>query len=248
MTEHDQIDIHAKDEEFETVQPGEDHGAKEVAPGQEPEQDAGLESAVEGSVEAQEKPASEQPQEEELSEADLLRAELEQAQARVDEYLDGWQRARAEFANYRRREEQRRQQIEDAIKGQVLSGLLPVMDDMDRAFQAVPPDVCETAWVKGLSLVGHKLQSNLEKAGVAPMATQPGDVFDPSYHQAVFHGPSAEYPEGRIVEVFQRGYTLGETVLRPAMVYVSSGAPEKPCADGESGDEPAADVPGDEGT
>jgi molecular chaperone GrpE len=243
MTEHDQIDIHAKDEQPETVQPGEDHGAKEPAPEQELEQEAELESAVEGSVEAQEKPTSEQPQEEELSEADLLRAELEQAQARADEYLDGWQRARAEFANYRRREEQRRQQIEDTIKGQVLAGLLPVMDDMDRAFQAVPRDVCETAWVKGLSLVGHKLQSHLEKAGVAPMAIQPGDVFDPNFHQAVFHGPSAEYAEGRIVEVFQRGYTLGETVLRPAMVYVSSGVPEEPC-----GDESAASVPGDEGT
>jgi len=242
MTEHDQIDIHAKDEELETVQPGEDHGAKEPASEQE------LESTVEGSVEGQEKPTSELLQEEELSEADLLRAELEQAQARADEYLDGWQRARAEFANYRRREEQRRQQIEDTIKAQLLSGLMPVMDDMDRAFQAVPGDVRETAWVKGLSLVGHKLQSNLEKAGVTPMATQPGDVFDPSYHQAVFHGPSAEYAEGRIVEVFQRGYTLGETVLRPAMVYVSSGAPEQPCADGESADEPAADVPADEGT
>jgi molecular chaperone GrpE len=236
MSEHDQIDIQAKDEELEAVQPGEDHGAKE------------LEAEPEGVVEGQETPAPELPQEEELSEADLLRAELEQAQAKADEYLDGWQRARAEFANYRRREEQRRRQIEDAIKGQVLSDLLPVMDDLDRAFQAVPHDVCETAWVKGLSLVGHKLQSYLEKAGVAPMVTQPGDVFDPNYHQAVFHGPSEEYAENQIVEVFQRGYTLGETVLRPAMVYVSSGAPEQPCADGESGEAPAAEVPGDEDT
>ena len=168
-----------------------------------------------------------EPQEE-PSELELLQAELEQAQAKADEYLDGWQRARAEFANYRRREEQRRQQLGDTIKGQVLADLLPVMDDLDRAFQAVPGDVCETAWVKGLSMVGDKLQSFLIKGGVAAMTLQPGDGFDPNFHQAVFHGPSAEYAEGQIVEVFQRGYTLGETVLRPAMVYVSSGAP---CAD-----------------
>lgn len=218
------------------------------------EQEQELERSVErpeGSIqEEQEAQAFELSQEgqepqEELSEIDRLRAELEEAQAQVDEYLDGWQRARAEFANYRRREEQRRQQLEDAISGRVLAGLLPVMDDLDRAFQAVPRDVCESAWVKGLQMVGGKLQSTLEKAGVAAMDIQPGDRFDPNYHQAVFHGPSAEYDEGQIVEVFQRGYTLGEIVLRPAMVYVSSGAPEEPCAAAdmsESDDSAAQDM------
>ena len=115
----------------------------------------------------------------------------------------------------------------------MLVGLLPVTDDLDRAFQAVPKDVCESAWVKGLTMVGDKLQSTLEKTGVEAMALQPGDAFDPNYHQAVFHGPSAEYAEGQVVEVFQRGYTLGEMVLRPAMVYVSSGAPKEPCTTGD---------------
>ena len=217
---------------------------------QEPEQELqspAEEKASEGLAEGQDapdlEPAQEETPEPELSESERLQLELEQVQAKAAEYLDGWQRARAEFANYRRREEQRRQQLEDTIKGQVLAGLLPVMDDLDRAFQAVPGDVCETAWVKGLSMVGEKLQSSMEKAGVVAMAVQPGDAFDPNVHQAVFHGPSTEYAEGQIVEVFQRGYTLGEVVLRPAMVYVSSGAPEEPCAaddgpaeDGESGE------------
>jgi molecular chaperone GrpE len=190
------------------------------------EQELEQESPVESSEEELE---GAEPQEE-VSELERLQEELAQAQAKADEYLDGWQRARAEFANYRRREELWRKQLGDTLKGQVLSDLLPVMDDLDRAFQAVPGDVCETAWVKGLSMVGDKLQSFLQKAGVATMTLRPGDVFDPNYHQAVFHGPSAEYGEGQIVEVFQRGYTLGETVLRPAMVYVSSGVPDAPCA------------------
>lgn len=220
-----------------------DQNSIDVAVEQEPEQESPVESP-EGSIQGgQEASASESSQEseepqKELSELDRLRAELEEAQAKVNEYLDGWQRARAEFANYRRRAEQHRQQLEDTINGRTLSGLLPVMDDLDRAFQAVPEDLCESAWVKGLAMVGDKLQSSLEKAGVAAMAIHPGDAFDPNYHQAVFHGPSAEYAEGQIVDVFQRGYTLGDMVLRPAMVYVSSGAPEEPCA---ADDIPAGD-------
>jgi molecular chaperone GrpE len=215
---------------------------QELDPGQELESGPAMERSDEGTGEEQEE-IEQAPVQEELSEEEILRAELEEAQAKAEEYLDGWQRARAEFANYRRREEQRRQQLGEAIKGQTLSGLLPVLDDLDRAFQAVPQDVRESAWVKGLSMVGSKLQSTLEKEGVTAMDIQPGEGFDPNYHQAVFHGPSAEYAEGRIVEVFQRGYTLGETVLRPAMVYVSSGAPEEPRADGEleAGGEPEAD-------
>lgn len=227
-----------------------DQESNNIAVEQEPERSV---ECPEGSIqEEQEAPALEPSQEgeepqEELSEIDRLRAELEEAQAQAQEYLDGWQRARAEFANYRRREEQRRQQLEDAINGRVLSTLLPVMDDLDRAFQAVPQDVCESAWIKGLAMVGDKLQSTLEKAGVAAMDIRPGDRFDPNYHQAVFHGPSAEYDEGQIVEVFQRGYTLDEMVLRPAMVYVSSGTPEEPCAaaDTPESDEPAAQGKGE---
>ena len=229
MTDQESIDI-AVDQEL--------HSSPEC-----PDESTQEEPEAQGSETAQE---GEEPQEE-PSEIDRLRAELEQAQAQAQEYLDGWQRARAEFANYRRREEQRRQQLEDAIGGRVLSSLLPVVDDLDRAFQVVPQDVCESPWVKGLEMVGDKLQSTMQKAGVAAMDIQPGDCFDPNYHQAVFHGPSAEYDEGQIVEIFQRGYTLGEMVLRPAMVYVSSGAPEEPCAAAgmSEGDDSAAQDKGE---
>jgi molecular chaperone GrpE len=195
-----------------------------VAEAEVTEIETGAETTVAKDEAAEEQPgASEVLADEQEAERLALCEQLEQSQAKADEYLDGWQRARAEFANYRRREEQRRQQMEGSIQARVLANFLPVMDDLDRAFLAVPKEVRDTAWGEGLSLVGHKLQAAMAKEGVSCMDVQPGDLFDPNYHQAVLHGPSPEYGEGQIVDVLQCGYMLQEMVLRPAMVHVSSG-------------------------
>ena len=169
--------------------------------------------------------AEEVPEEEEPEEDDLTRLsrQLEEAQAKSDEYLDGWQRARAEFANYRRREEQRRKQLNSQAQSALLSRLLPVLDDWDRAFQVIQEDARESGWVEGLSLVGHKLQTVLEKEGLSNLQVQTGDAFDPNYHEAVTHEPNDDCEAGQIIEVLQRGYTLGDVVLRPALVRVSCG-------------------------
>ena len=130
-------------------------------------------------------------EDQEVDDLEALREELAAAQSKADEYLDGWQRARAEFANYRRREEQRRNQEQQAGKGRLLSKLLPVLDDLDRAFQAIPPEVRDHSWVQGLSLVEHKLQNALEKEGLTVLPVQPGDDFDPTCHEAITHEPCA---------------------------------------------------------
>jgi molecular chaperone GrpE len=148
---------------------------------------------------------------------------LAQAQAQAEEYLDGWQRARAEFANYRRREELRREQSTSEIAERVLSHFLPVLDDLERAFSSVPPEVQGNPWVEGLSLVAQKMLSGMEKEGVSVMPTELGEAFDPNVHMAVLHSPCADYDEGQIAMILQRGYTIGKRVLRPAMVQVSSG-------------------------
>ena len=166
--------------------------------------------------------ASEEEQEIEEPELTLEEA-LAQAQAQAAEYLDGWQRARAEFANYRRREEQRREHAASEIAARVVGHFLPVLDDLERAFLTVPDPVRDTPWLDGLALVGQKMLAGMEKEGVAVMPTQEGDDFDPNFHMAVLHVPCADYDEGKIAMVLQRGYTIGERVLRPAMVQVSSG-------------------------
>jgi molecular chaperone GrpE len=161
---------------------------------------------------------------------------LAQAEAQAQEYLDGWQRARAEFANYRRREEQRRKQSVADIASRVLGRFLPVLDDLERALASVPPEVRDNPWVEGLSMVAQKMLSGMEKEGVAVMPVELGDAFDPNLHMAVLHLPCDDYDEGQISMVLQRGYTIGERVLRPAMVQVSSG--RECAADDDAAGEP----------
>jgi molecular chaperone GrpE len=205
----------------------------------------GVDGAVEATIDAP-PPDGEGTDDEPVDEALALQEALAEAQAQASEYLDGWQRARAEFANYRRREELRREQSAGEISARVLGHFLPVLDDLERAFSSIPPEVEDSPWLEGLSLVAQKMLSCMEQEGVAVMPTEQGDAFDPNYHMAVLHSPCADYDEGQIAMVLQRGYTMGERVLRPAMVQVSSG---KPC-DAGAGDTGAgtADEPADEPT
>ena len=165
----------------------------------------------------------EEPAEGEVDELAALAAALEETKAQAAEYLDGWQRARAEFANFRRRQEQRQKQMNTEAKSKVLHHLLPVVDDLERAFGVVPEEIQEHAWVSGLSLVLHKLIKTLEKDGLSVLEVDAGDAFDPNYHEALTHEPNGDYDEGAIIQVVQRGYKLDESVLRPALVRVSSG-------------------------
>lgn len=153
----------------------------------------------------------------------VLAAELETVRAQAAEYLDGWQRARAEFTNYRRRQELQQRQAEKDAQARLLTQLLPAIDDMGRALSSVPSELCENPWVGGLSLVEQKWLAALDKAGVSVVPAEPGQPFDPNYHEALTHEPSAEHPAGTVIEVLQRGYQLGDAVLRPALVRVSSG-------------------------
>jgi molecular chaperone GrpE len=155
----------------------------------------------------------------------VLTAALSEAEARAAEYLDGWQRARAEFANYRRRQEQQRQQMQVVAKASVLLQLLPVMDDLKRALEAVPEESEENPWLSGVEQVQRKWQAALERVGLSVLPVEAGDAFDPNVHEALTHEPCAELEAGKIIQVVQPGYEVDDTVLRPALVRVSSGSP-----------------------
>lgn len=158
-----------------------------------------------------------------FGEVETLRTQLAQAEAQSAEYLDGWQRERAEFANFRRRQEQTLKLQQQQALSKTLLNLISIVDDQDRAFSAIPDEMREHAWVEGLFLVGKKLAALLEKEGLKEIAARPGDLFDPRYHQAVLHEPSDSFGEGQIAQVFHRGYLLQDQVLRPVIVSVSSG-------------------------
>jgi molecular chaperone GrpE len=161
---------------------------------------------------------------EEVTELETLRQELEKAKAQAAEYLDGWQRARAEFANYKKRNDQERQELFKLANTTLITRLLPIFDDFERAFQTLPRSLLNFTWIDGVALIYRKLQAILEAEGLTLMETE-GQSFDPLLHEAVTYEESAEHEEGQVIGEAQKGYKLGDRVLRPALVRVAKGKP-----------------------
>jgi molecular chaperone GrpE len=157
---------------------------------------------------------------EEVDELMALRQELEEQKAKAVEYLDGWQRARAEFANYKKRIEKEQEDMVKFANGAFITKLLPVIDDFERAFQTLPLGLMGMTWLEGIVLIQRKLQMLLEQEGVTVIEAE-GQVFDPILHQAVTHEESEEHEEGQIIGEVQKGYKMGDKVLRPSLVRVA---------------------------
>lgn len=155
-----------------------------------------------------------------MDELDELAAQLEAARAEAAANLDGWQRAQAEFANYRKRQEQQRAQLYDEAVARVVKRYLEVLDDLERALNTRPAEGEGAEWSAGVELVARKLLTILENEGVRSMDPL-GQPFDPNLHEAIAQEPSDGHESGTILEVLQKGYLLGERVLRPAVVRVA---------------------------
>lgn len=190
-------------------------------------EEAGQEEKTEGSPAPEETPAEAEPRPEqdegpteEVDELTTLRQELEEQEAKAAEYLDGWQRARAEFANYKKHIEKEQEDIVKFANGAFIARLLPVIDDFERAFQTLPPNLMGMTWLEGIALIQRKLQMLLEQEGVTAIETE-GQMFDPALHQAVTHEESEEHEEGQIIGEVQKGYKMGDKVLRPSLVRVA---------------------------
>jgi molecular chaperone GrpE len=153
-------------------------------------------------------------------EVEVLQKTLVETRAKADEYLDGWQRARAEFANYRRRVERDQAQAQHTATGNVVKRYLEISDDLERALKNRPQKGEGADWAIGIELIYRKLLSYLESEGVKMMQAE-GQMFDPNLHEAVTTEDSPQHQSGQIIEVLQPGYLLGERVLRPAVVRVA---------------------------
>ncbi len=149
------------------------------------------------------------------------RDDLSQALAERDDYLEQLQRSRAEFINFRKRSEQERLKLSELFTANTLKQFLPVIDDFDRAMGAVPEKDQGSGWLAGISMIHQKLQGILERAGVEPIDAL-NKPFDPSVHEAVASEPGTS--GGTVVEVYQKGYKLGDTLLRAAMVKTGDAA------------------------
>jgi molecular chaperone GrpE len=151
-------------------------------------------------------------------ELESLRRELAEVQAKAAENLDGWQRALAEFQNYKKRVERDRASDQAIMKGDVIRKILPVLDDLERALSNRPED---SAWSSGIELIQRKLLLILESEGVRRIEAE-GALFDPNVHEAISQEPFEGAESGSVVTVTQQGYMLGDRVIRPAQVKVAA--------------------------
>ena len=157
-----------------------------------------------------------------------LQKELETAKAQAAEYLEGWQRARAEFANYKRRVEKEQSEANQNATSRVIGRFVDVLDDFNRAVQDKPADSGDPTayaaalaqWATGVTLIQRKLQSILDAEGVERIKAE-GQNFDPALHEAVTHEDSAEHQPGQIIAVLRQGYRIGDKIIRPALVRVA---------------------------
>jgi molecular chaperone GrpE len=137
-----------------------------------------------------------------------------------DEYLDTLQRVKAEFDNYRKRVARDQRELAARANERVVGQLVPVLDDLERALEAAA-DHEEAKLEEGVRLVHRALADALSREGLAEIPTD--GKFDPHTQEALLSQPS-DAEEGTVIQVLQKGYTLGDRVLRPARVVISSGA------------------------
>lgn len=150
-----------------------------------------------------------------------LEEQLEAAQAEAAKNLDGWMRAQAEFANARKRMEKQRAETYLNATINVVEKLLPAIDDFDRALANVPAEIAGNSWLEGIELVQRKLNTILDNLSVTPISAV-GQPFDPLFHEAIMQEESDEYESGVVSKELQKGYQIGEKVIRPSLVYVAA--------------------------
>jgi len=151
------------------------------------------------------------------AEMDALKRKLEDAETKLAESVDGWQRSQAEFQNYRKRIERDQEVVKSDMKGDLVKKILPLLDDLERAMQNRPAD---EPWANGIDLIMRKFQTLLEGEGVKKIEAE-GKEFDPKFHEAISNEPSEDVESGHVIAVVQNGYMLGERVIRPALVRVA---------------------------
>ena len=186
--------------------------AKEQSEEMQTEEAAGAEASAEAELEVV------TPSKEEMISS--LEQELAQAQAKADEYLDGWQRARAEFANYKKRVERDQVLSSQNATANAVKRYLEILDDLERALRNRPQEGEGAQWSNGVELIYRKFMNMIEAEGVKVMDVS-GQFFDPNMHEAISQEDSTDHESGQIIGVVQQGYLLGDRVLRPARVRVA---------------------------
>jgi len=148
-----------------------------------------------------------------------LKQALEEEKGKAEGYLANWQRAQADFVNYKRRNEQDKEELSKFATASLILSLLPILDDFERASASAPHKAAKTEWSNGIILIEQKLRDTLKAQGLEPIEAL-GKPFDPAFHEAVRQEPGED---GAVLAEIQKGYLLNDKLLRPAKVIVGNG-------------------------
>ena len=156
---------------------------------------------------------------EQVEDIETLQQALAEEKEKAEKYLANWQRSQADFDNYKKRSEQEIGEVIEFARGALISNLLPVMDDLQRALASVPAELDESNWTEGIKLIYNKFKATLEAQGLTEIKAR-GEPFDPRLHEAVMQ---QEGEEGMVIEETQKGYKFRGKVIRPSLVIVGRG-------------------------
>lgn len=169
----------------------------------------------------QENSIDEEPDSMNIPEGTNLMQAIIDAQKEAQANKDGWQRALAEFTNYKKRVDRERTELFQRASLDTLKDLLPVIDDFDRAFQNIPDELSDNPWIGGVAMIQRKFENMLEKYEIEPIDPS-GELFDPNLHEAIGTDETDEVESGHVSVTLQKGYKAGNQILRPAMVKVAN--------------------------
>lgn len=155
---------------------------------------------------------------EETNELETLKAELEKLKKEKDELNDRYLRTLAEYDNFRKRSQREKDAVYGDATADAVKKLLPILDSFDRASNYECPDA---EYKKGIDLIGNSIKEAFDQLGLKEIPAL-GEQFDPKFHNAVMHNDDPAYGENVITDVYRKGYTLGDKVIRFSMVVVAN--------------------------
>lgn len=159
---------------------------------------------------------------EQIGDIEACKQALAEERGKAEKYLASWQRVQADFINYKKHVEQEKEEMAELTNSTLILNMLPIMDDLERAFVSLPARLSNSNWIEGIELIYNKFKTVLESQGLTEIKAK-GEPFDPYLHEAVMR---QEGEEGIVLDEIQKGYKLKDRVIRPSRVIVGEGKNE----------------------
>ena len=150
---------------------------------------------------------------------DEMQKKLKECQAKAEEYLNGWKRAKADYLNLKKEFEKERTELIKFANAALILDLLPIYSHLEKAFKQVPEEQIQSAWVKGLSHIKKEFEDFLKNLGLEKIKSE-GEKFNPEFHEAVEQSTEGQAPSGTIVKEVEPGFQMYGKVIKPAQVIV----------------------------